>query len=149
MKVPIALILLVLLGCAPSAPSLVSVDAGGISLHRLSGPSTTHPWSDVEGLQLSSHMIREEGAAPLLVLTVKGKAVEVCSAYPHQVDPKSYAGMHSRISVGKEDFLKIRDAVIAGAGLLPDLKIEGVWHKGGQPGTVQPQEFCHGYTGGD
>lgn len=139
--------LFLLLGCsAPTGQEVISLDERG--LRPAAKGQAIIPWSDIEALHLEMHPISEQESAPLLVVTVEGRPLEVCAAYPHRVDPKSYAGAHHALSVSKESFLQIRDTIVSAAGLVPDEGAEGRWVKGqAAPNlTVEPASFSHGYA---
>lgn len=139
--------LFLLMGCStPSGPDVVTLDDQGLTpVARRQGPIA---WTSIESLQLEMHPISEEESAPLLIVTSQGRSVEVCSAYPHRVDPQSYAGAYNGISVSKESFLRLRDTIVSAAGLVPDQEREGRWIKGSSTPnlTVEPASFSHGFA---
>jgi hypothetical protein len=127
---------------------VASVNAEGLTLQIGDQPRTI-PWADIEGMQVSEHPLSADDSksALLLMVTIKDQQTEVCSSYPHRVDPNSYAGIHNAISVREGDFAKLREAIAGAAGLRPDPKNVGLWLKKGTPTPAAEATFSHGYAG--
>ena len=139
--------LFLFLSCsAPTGPVVASVNAEGLTLQAGDQPKTI-PWADINRMQVSGHLLSADDAKSALILTVtiKDQQTEVCSAYPHRVDPNSFAGIHNAISVREADFVKLREAIASAAGLQPDPQNEGVWLKTGTPTPATEAAFSHGY----
>jgi hypothetical protein len=139
------LILFTLSGCsAPAGPPVVELSEDGIRTYSLGKDPKLIPWDDVKGLTISGHLISEkEGSAPVMRVLTDESRMEICSNYPARKDPKSYGGMHVRMSVKSADFETIRDSIVKRVGL-QESKAEGVWEPGGEPGDLKPGTFSKG-----
>lgn len=138
-----------LVGCGiASGPPLVGVGPSGVQLHTEGGSSANIGWKGITRLKVDAHPLSENmNSAPVLVVSTDGGTqIQVCSIYPRRIDPRTYAGMYTRISVDKASFEKIQQAIITGAGLVPDGQTGNSWKAGGTPAAVPEAQFPHAFS---